>query len=91
MTQNNIYDIAGRVKNNIAMEGLAISPAGTVLVNMHTHFLKKLYDFSETLEGLQRKQLQDLLRYEGEDVPVKILTVLTPQDEIAEEQAGEDE
>lgn len=81
MNENNdTIAINGRIKNAIAAQDMALSPAGMVLVNVQTHFLKKLYDFSETLHGLDRKELKDLLR-EGEDLPRAILSILAPKQE----------
>ncbi len=81
MDQNNdIYELSGRIKNLIAFEGLGLSPAGLVLVNMQTHFLKKLYDFSDTVSSPERERLISILR-EGEDLPRAVMSILTPKED----------
>lgn len=71
---NNIYEISGRVKNLIAMEDIAVSPVGTVLVNYYSLVLKDLYDFAETLPATDRDRL-DLLLRSKENLPMLVIKV----------------
>jgi hypothetical protein len=80
MSKNDIYDISGRVKNLIAMEDIALSPVGTVLVNYHTLMLKGLYDFSDGLPEPHNSGLKRLLG-QAENVPLSVIKVSSPKEE----------
>jgi len=72
--ENNIYQISGRVKNLIAMEDIALSPVGIVLVNYYSLALKDLYDFSETLPVADRERFEALLKSK-ENLPMLVIKV----------------
>ena len=77
---HDIYQIAGRVKNLIAVEDIALAQNGLHLVNMYSHFLKALYDFSETLPGPQQGVLQEILS-SHESLPCNIMKLSKPKDD----------
>lgn len=79
MSKNDVHDIAGRIKNIIAMEGIALSPVGTVLVNYYTLALKRLYDFSEKLPITHAADLKRELA-QIENVPMLVIKVANPED-----------
>ena len=80
---NDVWTISGRIKNLIAKENIAISPAGIVLVNIQTHFLKQLYDVSEKyLPPYESMVLNSILRTDGEDLPRSVISILTPNSEL---------
>lgn len=77
---HDIYAIAGRIKNIIANEGIALSPVGTILVNYYSLALKDFYDYSEKLPSPFKEELQTLLSSK-EDVPCNVIKVSTLKDD----------
>ncbi len=46
---DSVYAISSRIKNIVAVEDIALSPVGNILVNYYTLVLKDLHDFAEHL------------------------------------------
>jgi hypothetical protein len=80
MQQNDVYAISGRIKNIIAKEGIALSPAGTILINYFTLLFKDLYDFSDSIPPDSATKLRYLLRNK-EDLPKTIIRLTTPKEQ----------
>jgi len=80
MSKNDIYDIFGRVKNHIAIEDIALSPVGNILVNYFTLFLKELYDFSDELNETDGSNLRCVLK-NNEKLPLNVIKVSTPEEQ----------
>ncbi|HWY36833.1 MAG TPA: hypothetical protein VNX68_19460, partial [Nitrosopumilaceae archaeon] len=79
MNENNdVYAISGRIKNIIARRDLALSPAGTILVNAYTLALKELHDFSEKLPAPYNEELKNLL-IQKETLPGYVIGLSTPK------------
>ena len=76
---NDIYAIAGRIKNIIARAEIALSPVGVILVNYYSLALKDFYDFSEKIPTPFKEELQDLLASK-EDVQKNVIMVSAPKD-----------
>src|ERR1700688_3174578 len=79
--ENDIYDISGRIKNIIAREDLAMSPAGNILVNYFSLFLKDLYDFSYSLNSPCDMELRRILN-KSENIPLNIIKVSSPKERL---------
>lgn len=77
---NDVQAISGRIKNLIAREDLALSPAGVVLFNSYTLFLKQLYDFANYLPLPYSVQLEDMFN-SSEDLPRNVIQLSTPKKE----------
>lgn len=75
---NDIYQITSRMKNFIAREGIALSPAGKILLNTYALAVKDLYDFADTLADDPKQRLRDLLASK-ENVPAYIIKLTSPQ------------
>ncbi len=82
--------ISGRIKNIIAREDLAISPAGTFLVNYFTLFLHELYEFADKNPGVYNQELVKILN-RGEELPKNVIKVSTPKNDPEEELPLEDD
>lgn len=78
-SSNDVYAISGRVKNHIAVEDMALSPAGVVLVNYFSLMLKDLYDFSDKLP-LYGDELRKLLATK-ETLPMLVIKVSAPTEQ----------
>jgi hypothetical protein len=68
-----IYRVSARVKNYVDVEA-SLTPVGTILCNEFTHFIKAIYDFSETLTQDKKEELKALLR-KNEEIPSKIISL----------------
>ena len=77
MENNDIYAISGRIKNIIARSDIALSPAGTILVNYFTLMFKDLYAFAEARD---LKELDFLLKSK-ENIPQLIIEASTPKED----------
>jgi len=75
---NDIYQISGRLKNILASADMALSPAGTVLINLYTHVLKSLYDFAESLPAPHNQELMALLLTK-EEFPKDVIKLTLPK------------
>lgn len=75
---NDVYAISGRIKNIIARKDLALSTAGTFLVNAYTLALKELHDFSEKLPAPYNEELKNLL-IQKETLPGCVIELSTPK------------
>jgi hypothetical protein len=75
---NDIYAICGRIKNIVARKDLALSSAGTILVNTYALVLKELHDFSEKLPVPYNEELRDLL-IKKETLPGYVIELSTPK------------
>jgi hypothetical protein len=80
MPNNDIYQIVGRIKNLIAVEDIALSPAGNVLVNTYALALADLYRFSDTLSQEQGDSLRKILS-QKEDLPRYVIKLVNPEPE----------
>ena len=79
MNENDLISIAGRIKNILAKEDIALSPVGNILVNSYTHVLKSIYDFSDNLPEPHNKALKNLLRSK-EDLPKYVIKLSTSKE-----------
>ena len=77
---DDIYAISGRVKNFMAREDLGLTPAGEILSNTFSLFLKDLYSFSDTLPEPYKTQLWNIA-YDRENLPCYIIRLCTPKPE----------
>jgi len=77
---NDINSISARIKNIIARQDIALSPVGKILVNYFTLMFKDLYDFSETLQELDKSKLNYLLE-QKESLPCQIIQVASPKEQ----------
>lgn len=89
MSDNDIYAIAGRIKNFIAKEDIGLTENGKVLCNLYALTLKKIYDFSDTLSPNKGDELRSLLK-DREKLVAEILKIITPS-AAEEEWDAEDE
>jgi hypothetical protein len=77
--ENDIYEIAGRIKNIIAKKDIALSPVGNILVNSYALVLKDLYDFADTLPMPLGDKLVDLL-ISKEGMPEYVIRLSQPKE-----------
>lgn len=70
---NDIYFINARVKNKArAGSGGVLTPVGDILCNSMSHVLKKLYEFSETLDDVNKEKLKAILQ-KAEEMPGDVI------------------
>lgn len=79
MSKNDIYEISGRIKNILARKDVSLSPAGNILVNTYALMLKDLYDFSEKLPEMYKRELVRLL-LSKEGLPEYVIRLTTPEE-----------
>jgi hypothetical protein len=77
MNNTDIYQISGRIKNILASADIALSPAGTVLINTYALMLKDVYDFADTLSEPQKTALNHLLGTK-EGLPKYVIQLTQP-------------
>jgi len=75
---DDIYAISARVNNFMAREDLGLTPAGKILSNTFSLFLKDLYSFSDTLPEPYKTQLWNIA-YDRENLPCYIIRLCTPK------------
>jgi hypothetical protein len=85
---NDLHSINGRIKNHLARKDLAVTPAGTILINSFCFLLKDLYDFADTLVEADAYELNKIIE-RTETMPLNILTLTTPSAEEMEKRHEE--
>lgn len=69
---NDIYRISARVNNLARSGGGSLTPVGAILCNSHTHVLKALYDFADTLPEIHKEALIKVIRRQ-EGMPADVI------------------
>lgn len=77
---DDIYAIAGRIKNLIAMEDLGLTQSGLYIVNAHALNLKDLHDCANKIPEPFKNELKNLI-FSQETMSRNILKLATPKEE----------
>ena len=85
---NELHAINGRIKNHLARKDLALTPAGTILINSFSFLVKDLYDFADTLVDADAYVLKKIVE-NAETLPLNVLTLTTPSAEEMEKRHEE--